>query len=216
AAAVGRRAALALAPKYYEHLGLVVVEYARMWNLRPGDLAGWIAPDGVERLQAVLAGGRGAVCITGHLGNWELAGHCLAVNGVPLHALYRPLENPYLDRLLRRMREQSGMRVYEKRDAVRGMLRVLRAGEAVGLLVDQDGGDAGVFVPFFGRLASTLPTAARIARRTGAAILPVTCYRTRSRSFHRLRVGPEVEQARTGDEERDVLITTRNCNRALE
>jgi KDO2-lipid IV(A) lauroyltransferase len=216
ARAMGPRRARGLLPRYYEHLGLLIVEYARMWNPLRRDFADWIAPDGIERLKAILATGRGAVCITGHLGNWELAGHCLAANGVALHALYRPLRNLYLDRHLRALREQSGMLVYEKRGALRRMIGVLRGGEAVGLLMDQDGGGMGAFVPFFGRPASTLPTAAMIARRTGAAILPVTCYRDRARAFHRLRIGPEVEQSSTGDAERDVLVTTRNCNRALE
>ncbi|MHC4251897.1 MAG: lysophospholipid acyltransferase family protein, partial [Planctomycetota bacterium] len=216
ARAVGARRAGDLLPRYYEHLGLLIVEFARMWSPRRSDFADWIAPDGAERVRAILASGRGMIGITGHLGCWELAGHCVAVHGGPTHALYRPLKNPYIDRHLRSLREQSGMFVYEKRDALRTTIRVLRASEAVGILVDQDGSGMGVFVPFFGELASTLPTAARIARRTGSAIVPVTCYRDRSRAFHRLRIGPEVEQADTGDAELDVLITTRNCNRALE
>ena len=214
--AFGRHRALGLLPRYYEHMGLLIVELARMWHPRQGDFADCIAPDGIERLKAVTASGRGVICITGHLGCWEYAGHCLAAHGVPLHALYRPLKNRHLDRHLRSMRERSGMIVHEKRNAVRTIIRVLRAGEAVGLLMDQDGSKSGVFVPFFGELGSTLPTAARIARRTGAAIIPVTCYRDGSRAFHRLRIGPEVVQADTGDPELDVLITTRNCNRALE
>jgi KDO2-lipid IV(A) lauroyltransferase len=216
ARAVGARRALRLLPRYYEHLGLLVIEFARMWNPIRSDFADWIASDGIDRFKDILATGRGLIGITGHLGCWELAGHCIAANAVPTHALYRPLKNPYLDRHLRALRGQSGMLVYEKRDALRTTIRVLRASEAVGLLMDQDGSGLGVFVPFFGELASTLPTAARIARRTGSAIVPVTCYRDRSRAFHRLRIGPEVEQADTGDAELDVLITTRNCNRALE
>jgi KDO2-lipid IV(A) lauroyltransferase len=216
ARALGPRRARDILPKYYENLGLLVVEYARMWTPRRSDFADWIAPDGAERVKAILDAGRGVICITGHLGFWELAGHCIAVNSGPMNALYRPLKNPYLDRHLRALREQSGMLVLEKRAAVRRMIRVLRAAETVGLLMDQDGSGMGVFVPFFGELASTLPTAVRIARRTGAAIVPTSCYRDRSRAFHRLRIGPEVEQADTGDAELDVLITTRNCNRALE
>jgi len=214
--ALGRRRALGLLPRYYEHLGLLVVELAQMWHPRRSDFADCIASEGIERLKAVMASGRGVICITGHLGCWEFAGHCLAANGVPLHALYRPLKNRHFDGHLRSMREQSGMIVHEKRNAVRTIIRVLRAGEAVGLLMDQDGSRSGVFVPFFGEFGSTLPTAARIARRTGAAIVPVTCYRDGSRALHRLRIGPEVVQADTGDVELDVLITTRNCNRALE
>lgn len=214
--AFGMPRAHALLPRYYEHIGLLVVEYALMCDSRRSGSADPIAPDGIERVRDILARGRGAVLVTGHVGNWEMAGLCLASNGVPLHALYRPLENPHLDGQLRGLRERSGMRVYEHRASARSMMRALRDGEAVGLLMDQDGSGWGVFVPFLGRLGSTLPTAARIARRTGAAILPVTCYRTPDRVHHRLRVGPEVEQADTGDEERDVLVTTRNCNRALE
>ena len=214
--AFGRRRARALLPKYHEHLGLLVVEFARLYAFRRESLTHWIEPDGIEHLMGIVARGKGVICITGHLGCWEVAGQCVASSGVSLHALYRPLTNRYLDRHLRRVRERSGMLVYEKRDAVRGMIRSLRAGEVVGLLVDQDGSGLGVYVPFFGRFASTLPTAARIARRTGSAIVPVTCYRLPGRTRHNLRVGPEVEQADTGDEERDVLVTTRRCNRALE
>ncbi|MHC4200700.1 MAG: lysophospholipid acyltransferase family protein [Planctomycetota bacterium] len=214
--AFGRSRARSLLPKYHEHLGLLVVELARLYTFRGESFTDWIEPEGVERLKEILAGGRGFIGITGHLGCWELAGHCVASSGVPVHALYRPLKNRYLDGNLRRVRERSGMLVYEKKDAVRGMIRALRAGKAVALLMDQDGSGLGVFVPFFGRLASTLPTAARIARRTGAAIVPVTCYRLPGRTRHALRIGPEVEQADTGDEERDVLVTTRRCNRALE
>lgn len=214
--AVGRRRARALLPKYHEHLGLLAVEYARLLAFRREGFTDWIEPHAIERLKGIVARGAGMIGITGHLGNWELTGHCVASSGVPVHAIYRPLRNRYLDRQLRRVRERSGMLVYEKRNAVRGMIRALRAGKAVALLMDQDGSGLGVFVPFFGRLASTLPTAARIARRTGSAIVPFTCYRLPGRTRHRLRVGPEVEQADTGDEERDVLITTRRCNRALE
>lgn len=214
--AFGRRRARELLPKYHEHLGLLVVEYARLYAFRGESFTDWIEPDGIERLKGIVARGAGVIGITGHLGSWELTGHCAASSGVPVHALYRPLRNRYLDRHLRRVRERSGMLVYEKRDAVRGMIRSLRAGKAVALLMDQDGSGLGVYVPFFGRLASTLPTAARIARRTGSAIVPVTCYRLPGRTRHRLRIGPEVEQADTGDEERDVLVTTRRCNRALE
>ena len=83
-------------------------------------------------------------------------------------------------------------------------------------MMDQDGSSLGLFVPFFGKLASTVTTAAKVARRTGAAIVPVTSFRLPCRTRHRLRVGPEIVPADTGDEKRDILLTTRRCNRALE
>ena len=110
--ALGRHRALRLLPRYYEHLGLLIVELARMWHPRQGDFAACIDSDGIERLEAVMASGRGVICITGHLGCWEFAGHCLAAHGVPLHALYRPLKNRHFDRHLRALRERSGMIVH--------------------------------------------------------------------------------------------------------
>jgi KDO2-lipid IV(A) lauroyltransferase len=214
--ALGFRRARGLVPRYYEHLGLLVAEFARMRFRTPEDVSRWIEPDGIERLREVVSRGRGVIALTGHIGNWELAGHCIAANGVPTHALYRPLSNPYLDRRLQRLRASSGMRLRGKRDALRALVRVLRSGEVAGILLDQDGGRQGVFCPFFGKLGSTLPTAAVLAMHTGAAIVPVTCYRCPSREGHRLRVGQEVRLASTGDEERDALITTRRCNEALE
>lgn len=216
ARAVGPERARALLPKYYEHVGLLAVEFVRIWHPGRHDFADRIAPDGVERLKAALASSRGALIITGHIGNWELGGQCLARNGVPLHAVYRALKNPYLDKLLRRVRKESGMFLHEKQAGARTMMRAVRQHETVGLMMDQDGSGAGVFVPFFGELGSTLSIAAQIARRTGTALIPMSSYRVRSRAFHRLRVGPEIEVADTGDEELDVLLTTRNCNRALE
>lgn len=216
ARAVGPRRARNLLPKYYEHIGLLVVEFMRM--IYPGrqDFTDRIAPDGIERLKAALASPDGALGITGHVGNWEIMGQCLARNGVPIHAIYRALKNPYLDNLLCRLRKEGGIVVHEKNAGARTMMRTVRQHETVGLMMDQDGSAAGVFVPFFTELGSTLSIGAHIALKTGAALIPFTSYRDRSRAFHRLVVGREIEVSDTGDKELDVLITTRRCNRALE
>ena len=214
--AVGARRARDILPRYYEHLGMLVAEYAALSALRPGRIADWIEPRGAETLKAVAASGRGVIIMTGHVGNWELTGYALAGAGLPLSSLYRPPENPLLDARLKRVREACGMEVREKLDSALWAMRVLKSGRALGLLMDQDGGAGGVFVPFFGELASTLPAAARLARRTGAAIFPVTSARLPGGRRHILRVFPEVVGARTGDEERDVLVTTRRCCAALE
>ncbi len=216
AVAVGMRRALALLPKYYEHLGLLAVEYAQLQAYHPQRVGDWMEPEGLADFREILGRGKGVILVTGHIGNWEIGGQALVSWGVPMHALFRPLKNQHLDRHLRGLRQRSGMTVYGKFDSVRAMMRVLRSGEALALILDQDGSGLGVFAPFFGKLASTLPTAARLARRTGAAIVPVTTYRLPARTKHRLKVGREIETADTGDEERDVLITTCRCNRALE
>ena len=94
-------------------------------------------------------------------------------------------------------------------------LRYLKRGGNVGILLDQDAGQQGVFVPFFGRLASTLPTAADISLRTGAPIWCGTSWRDEHGLHHLVMRGP-VEIERTGDRKRDTLALTTACNAALE
>jgi KDO2-lipid IV(A) lauroyltransferase len=215
--ALGARRALQVLPRYYEHMGMLVVEYAQLMSLPPaGEVIGsWVDTRGLDAVRRALDGGRGAIILTGHLGNWELTGYAIA-SVVPLNSLYRPLDNPFLDRTARAIRERSGMRTHQKGDAIRWSLRVLSSHEALGALLDQDGSTLGVFVPAFGRLASTLPTAARLARRTGAAVFPVASHRRRDRISHGLSVGPEILPVDTGDERRDNILMTYRCNRSME
>lgn len=215
--AVGPARARRLLPKYHEHIGLLAVEYARLAALRDPSIVvtRWIDASAAEKLKAPLAAGRGVIVMTAHVGNWELTGYALA-SAVPLNSLYRPSGRPKLDAIARAVRERSGQRVREKFDSMRWSLRVLRSAQVLGLLMDQDGGPGGVFVPFFGELASTLSTAARLARRTGAAIVPIWSARLPGGLAHRLYVGDEIPLADTGDERSDVLLTTRRCNEAIE
>lgn len=222
ARAVGWKRARNLLKRYHEHLGLIGVECARLDTYDPARVREWMEPVGLEKVREALARGKGVILVMGHLGNWELTLLGLVAYGIPLGVLYRPLKNRHLDRYLRGARERGGVAVHRKEDGVRFVLRTVRAKEACGILIDQDAGSMGVHVPFFGKLASTLPTAVRLARRTGSAILPVTSFRLPDRTRHMLHVGPEIVPVKTGgktggrNDERDVLITTRLCNRAIE
>lgn len=217
ARAVGPVRARRFLSRYHEHMGLLAVEYATLAGLADGKgvVGGWIDASAAQKVKAILESGKGVVAIAGHIGNWELTGYALA-SVVPLCSLYRPSADPYIDAVARSIRERSGQSLHEKFDSMRWSLRVLRNGQVLGLLVDQDGGSQGVFVPFFGELASTLPTAARLAMRTGAPILPIWSHRLPDRFKHRLYVGRPIKPSCTGDEALDVLITTRMCNKALE
>ncbi|MDD5309275.1 MAG: lysophospholipid acyltransferase family protein [Deltaproteobacteria bacterium] len=124
-------------------------------------------------LDEALAGGRGVVFVTGHLGNWEIMAHHLASLGYPISTVAKESYDPRFTSLMDRFRGRSGVGVlYRGRpgNAV-GMVRALREGSVLGLFIDQDTRVPGAFVPFFGRMAFTPVGAAVLALRTGAAVV---------------------------------------------
>jgi KDO2-lipid IV(A) lauroyltransferase len=123
-----------------------------------------------EASRALLSGGP-TILITGHVGNWELIGYALAMLGFPMQAVYRPLDLKPLDDWVFEQRRRRGLTLVPKRGALTVLPDALRAGEPVGLVADQSGGDRGLFVPFFGRLTSTYKSIGLLAMHTRARLV---------------------------------------------
>jgi KDO2-lipid IV(A) lauroyltransferase len=113
-----------------------------------------ILGDGRQLVDCLLSD-RPLLIITGHFGNWELGGYTLGLLGFRTYAVARPLDNPYLDDLLRRFREHTGQTILAKKGDFDRMRRILSKGGVLATLADQDAGPRGLFVDFFGRPAST-------------------------------------------------------------
>jgi KDO2-lipid IV(A) lauroyltransferase len=118
-----------------------------------------------------MLSGRSLLIVTGHFGNWELAGYVLGLFGFRTYAIARPIDNPYLDAYLRGVRERTGQTVLAKKGDFDQMQMVLATGGALATLGDQDAGQRGEFVPFFGRLASTHKAIALLALEYGVPLL---------------------------------------------
>jgi KDO2-lipid IV(A) lauroyltransferase len=140
----------------------------------------WIVLVGVAPIMDhLLTGERPVIVLTGHYGNWELAGYVFGLFGFPTVAVARTLDNPYLDRYLQSFRERTGQLMVPKTGGYDQMVEVLRENRALTFLADQDAGQRGMFVEFFGRPASThkaiallaiehqAPVAIGVARRIG-------------------------------------------------
>jgi KDO2-lipid IV(A) lauroyltransferase len=140
-----------------------------------------------EILDQALAGGRGVLAITGHVGNWELLAATVAARGYGVSVVARRVNDERFDALITRFRGDQGMEIL-LRDApdflgqVRGALAQNRI---VAILMDQDSRGAGVFVPFFGRPAHTPPGAAVLALRTRVPVVTVFIHR-RPEGGHRI------------------------------
>jgi KDO2-lipid IV(A) lauroyltransferase len=147
--------------------------------------------------------------LTGHLGAWELSSFYHSLAGYPMGMVIRRLDNPLVDALVNSIRCQHGNRVLHKDDFARGLIAAMHAGETVGILMDTNmTPPQGLFVPFFGVEACTASGLARVAVKTGAAVLPGFLVWEESERQYVLRFDAELPLAATGDSEADAASNT--------
>lgn len=199
----------------YRHLGREGVAMLRLAGLDRDAVRRRTRTEGFEALREAVEGGRGAVVVTGHLGNWEIGGAAVAARGLPFDAVALRQGNPLFDRDLVRTRERLGMRIIQKRDAPREVLRSLRAGRAVALVGDQNPIAGGIDVEFFGRAANTARGPATFALRSGAPLFLGVALRRRGEPSYRVCF-QEVPVDVTGDPARDVRALVRAYTARLE
>jgi Kdo2-lipid IVA lauroyltransferase/acyltransferase len=173
--------------------------------------------DGLENFERAFARGKGVLFLTAHFGGWELSAFTHSLHSHWLHVVMRPMDNEYLDSLIRSYRTMHGNRVVPKDDFVRGLLGAMKAGEVVGILMDTNmTPPQGIFVDFFGIPACTASGLARIAMRTDAAVVPTFTIWDEEMKKYRLRFDPAMELVRTGDLEADIAANTQNFTKVIE
>jgi len=158
----------------FENLGRHVLELLRFDTMRVEQMMDLVEFEGVERVEQVLASGRGAMFYTGHFGFWELQIMVHALRFSPILMVARTLDNPLLETMVERLRARVGTRVIPRQGAIRGLLRGLQHHESVGMMIDQHMQDrSAVVVDFFNRPAATTSAIAVLALRTGVPVIPV-------------------------------------------
>lgn len=193
----------------YRNLGCLLAEFCQMSSYTPERASRFIRYDGLENYLAARERGNGVLVLTGHLGAWELSSFYHSLMGYPMGMVIRRLDNPLVDAMVNRIRCLHGNRVMHKDDFARGLIASMRAGETVGILMDTNmTPPQGVFVPFFGVEACTASGMARIAQKTGAAVVPGFLLWEPREKRYILRFGAELNLVRTGDSEADALANT--------
>ena len=201
----------------YRNLGLLMAEFCKMPDYTAATASRFIRYEGLENYLQARERGKGVLVLTGHLGAWELSSFYHSLMGMPMGMVIRRLDNPLVDEFVNRIRCLRGNRVIHKDDFARGLIASMRAGETVGILMDTNmTPPQGVFVPFFGVQACTASGMARIAAKTGAAVVPGFLLWEESERRYVLHFGEELEVVHTGDAEQDALVNTATFTAAIE
>ena len=199
------------------NLGYQLAEFCRMARLSFAEATSLVRYEGFENFERARDQGRGVFVLTGHLGAWELSSFYHSLMGNPMDIVIRRLDNPLVDRFVNRVRCMHGNRVLHKDDFARGLISSVRAGRAVGVLMDTNmTPPQGVFVPFFGMQACTASGVARVALKTGAAVLPGFLLWEQAEQRYVLRFGEVIELVNTGSPEEDVRKNTARFTEVLE
>jgi KDO2-lipid IV(A) lauroyltransferase len=201
----------------YRNLGYLLAEFAQMSSYTPEVARSLIQYDGLENYLAARDRGKGVLVLTGHLGAWELSSFHHSLMGYPMGMVIRRLDNPLVDEFVNRIRCLHGNKVLHKDDFARGLIAAMRGGETVGILMDTNmTPPQGVFVPFFGRMAATASGMARVASKTGAAVVPGFLLWDEDKGAYVLRFGERIELESTGDAERDAVANTARFTSVIE
>lgn len=192
-----------LVRRHFESLAISLFETAMSWWGSERRLRTLYHIEGLEHWQVLHAQGRGAILLYGHYTTLDLAGRFFAFHVPDVVPSYKPAHNPLFNAMMVRARQRNFGDLLPT-DNMRALVREIRNGRLVTYSPDQDFGERhAVFAPFMGVPTATLTTTARLARITGAPVIPFYTERSADGRHYRIRLGPPLEGFPCGDEMQD-------------
>jgi len=198
----------------WSNLGRILAEYPHLATICKTDAERRLEYVIAEEVETFRNPHKPTVFVTAHLANWEISAGAIAHRGIPLNVVYTRLQNPGLDRMLYRAREELGCGLLERDGAARQLMRSLKQGTSVGLLVDQRV-DGGAPIAFFGHDMLTSTTPAQLAVRFDCQLVPVQIQRIEDARF-RVIFHPPVSVGTDLPDDRKVLEMTARINALFE
>lgn len=192
-----------------------LVDFIRFPLIRRDDIQKRVIFDGWENFDLALEGGKGAIFIGLHFGNWDLAAAAIAFKNYPLNVIAETFTYPPLNRLVQEARRQRGMKVIPMEHAASGIVRALRRNEILALLIDRPSPDDGVVVNFFASPTKVPRGPAVLALRTGARLVPGALVRLPNDTFLGI-VDEFIDVNPSGDFQKDVQAITQRIMDSLE
>ena len=169
-----------LVRRHFRRLGANLLCSVKLTQMPPEKILEHVEVENIESMAREFRAGVPVVLVLSHLGTWEVFAQLMPkfVGFVRDASVYQGLGNRFIDKHVRRTRSQTGLELFDRHDGFEPVIELLRSGGGVGVLSDQHAGDHGVWTPFFGRLASTSPLPALLAKRTRAALIAAGVYTT--------------------------------------
>jgi KDO2-lipid IV(A) lauroyltransferase len=203
----------------YAHLGKVAMEIPRLLVWPRAKIESYVhvmQPERLERMRQIKAEGKGAFMLTGHIGNWEWLNMVWGWKAGRTDVVARPIDYEPADRLVTDWRSRAGQKVIPKAGSARTLLKSLKQGNFIGILLDQnvDWYD-GEWVDFFGRPACSNKGLALLAMKTKVPVIPIWSWRRDDGTFE-MHIGEEMAPIITGDKIQDVWENTQAYTKVLE
>lgn len=199
---LGADARRALARRNFRYTGRGLIEMALAWWAPERRIVGLGAVEGIEHVERARADGRGVILASAHFIPLDLSGRFIARH-LGFQVIYRENRNRVLEQFMRSSRQRLFEDAFDRNDA-RALMRALRAGRVVWYPPDQDYGHRhSVFAPFFGIPAATITMTSRLARMSGAAVLPCYGFAREDGRGYEVRIGPPLEGFPSGDDAAD-------------
>src|SRR5947208_4053072 len=167
-----------LVRRHFQRLGANFLCSVKLSTMPAEKILRRVTVENIEAMDRRFRAGVPVVLVLSHLATWELFAQLMPkfVGYVRNASVYQKLGNRFIDAHVRRTRSRTGLELFDRKDGFQPVIELLRSGGGVGVLSDQHAGDHGLWTPFFGRLASTSPLAALLARRTRAAVIAAAVY----------------------------------------
>ncbi|MEW6117157.1 MAG: lysophospholipid acyltransferase family protein [Nitrospirota bacterium] len=205
----------ALAKENFKQFGRSFAEVVKVYYGFGRRIIDAVEIRGIEHYRAAKQKGKGVIVITGHCGNWEVMALAFGSKVAPAAVVARAQDNPYLNKIIEKVRARYGNSVIYKKGALKNILAQLRRNSVVGILMDQAVvRSEGVVVDFLGRSAWTTKMPALLARKTGAPVVPIFVHRNKNR--HVVTIYPELRLSRQEDADRALHEDTKRFSGCIE
>lgn len=197
-------------------LGQTFLEVMYLPTLDPVKTRQYIEIENRHYLDEALAQGKGVAVLSAHLGNWEWLGAGLSMYGFPVASIVKRQPNDQHTRIINEFRELAGIEIFSRGTTeLVAAAKALKNGRVLGFFSDQDAGKSGVFIEFFGKMASTPVGLAVFARRLAVPVVPAFIVR-RAEGGHRIIVKPPLSFSVSGDDAADDYNFTLQATRIIE